>query len=68
MNWCVQHRWITIGLTLLIFALGIAGMGRVQQQFFPDSSRPEILVDLWLPEGSDDREHARRSPSASRRG
>ena len=27
-------------------------MGKVQQQFFPDSSRPEILVDLWLPEGS----------------
>jgi multidrug efflux pump len=51
-NWCVQHRWITIGATLLIFALGIMGMGRVQQQFFPDSSRPEILVDLWLPEGS----------------
>jgi multidrug efflux pump len=51
-NWCVQHRWITIGLTLLTFALGVVGMGRVQQQFFPDSSRPEILVDLWLPEGS----------------
>jgi multidrug efflux pump len=51
-NWCVQHRWITIGLTVLTFALGIVGMGRVQQQFFPDSSRPEILVDLWLPEGS----------------
>ena len=51
-DWCVQHRWITIGLTLATFALGIAGMGRVQQQFFPDSSRPEILVDLWLPEGS----------------
>ncbi len=51
-NWCVQHRWITIGLTLLTFALGIVGMGRVQQQFFPDSSRPEILVDVWLPEGS----------------
>ncbi len=50
--WCVHHRWKTIGLTLLTFALGIAGMGRVQQQFFPDSSRPEILVDLWLPEGS----------------
>ena len=51
-NWCVEHRWTTIGLTLLTFALGIAGMGRVQQQFFPDSSRPEIIVDLWLPEGS----------------
>ncbi len=51
-GWCVRHRWLTIGVTLLTFALGIVGMGRVQQQFFPDSSRPEILVDLWLPEGA----------------
>ncbi|BEP42075.1 efflux RND transporter permease subunit [Variovorax sp. V15] len=51
-NWCVQHRWMTIGATVLIFALGIVGMGKVQQQFFPDSSRPEILVDLWFPEGT----------------
>ena len=51
-NWCVEHRWLTIGATVLTFALGIAGMGKVQQQFFPDSSRPEILVDIWLPEGS----------------
>jgi multidrug efflux pump subunit AcrB len=51
-DWCVRHRWVTIGATIATFALGIAGMGRVQQQFFPDSSRPEILVDLWLPEGS----------------
>jgi len=51
-NWCVEHRWLTIGATLLSFALGIVGMGKVQQQFFPDSSRPEVLVDLWLPEGS----------------
>jgi multidrug efflux pump subunit AcrB len=51
-NWCVQHRWMTIGATILIFALGIVGMGKVQQQFFPDSSRPEILVDLWFPEGT----------------
>jgi len=49
---CVEHRWLTIGATVLVFALGVVGMGRVQQQFFPDSSRPEILVDLWLPEGS----------------
>ena len=51
-DWCVQHRWITIGLAVATFALGIVGMGKVQQQFFPDSSRPELLVDLWLPEGS----------------
>ena len=52
MNGCVQHRWLTIAATVLIFALGIVGMGKVQQQFFPDSSRPEILVDLWFPEGT----------------
>jgi multidrug efflux pump subunit AcrB len=51
-DWCVEHRWITIGATLLTFALGIVGMGRVQQQFFPDSSRPEVLVALWSPEGT----------------
>ncbi|MDP9933537.1 multidrug efflux pump subunit AcrB [Variovorax paradoxus] len=51
-NWCVHHRWLTIGATVLIFALGIVGMGKVQQQFFPDSSRPEIMVDIWFPEGT----------------
>ena len=51
-NWCVEHRWLTIGATVLIFALGIVGMSRVQQQFFPDSSRPEIMVDIWFPEGT----------------
>ena len=51
-NWCVAHRWLTIGATVALFALGIAGMGKVQQQFFPDSSRLEILVDLWSPEGT----------------
>jgi multidrug efflux pump len=51
-NWCVQHRWLTIGATILVFALGIVGMGKVQQQFFPDSSRPEVLVDIWFPEGT----------------
>jgi multidrug efflux pump subunit AcrB len=51
-TWCVEYRWKAIGITVLLFVLGIVGMGRVQQQFFPDSSRPEILVDLWFPEGT----------------
>ncbi|MBG6082663.1 efflux RND transporter permease subunit [Rubrivivax gelatinosus] len=51
-DWCVAHRWITIGVTVASFALGIFGMTRVQQQFFPESARPELLVDLWLPEGA----------------
>jgi multidrug efflux pump subunit AcrB len=51
-NACVRHRWITIAATLTLFGLGIVGMSQVQQQFFPDSSRPEITVDLWSPEGT----------------
>ena len=51
-TWCVLNRWKAIGITLVLFVLGLVGMGRVQQQFFPDSSRPEILVDLWFPEGT----------------
>ena len=51
-NWCVQHRWITIGLTIGTLVLGLMGMGKVQNQFFPDSSRLELLVDLWYPEGT----------------
>ena len=51
-NWCVKHRWLTIAATVLTFALGIVGMGKVQQQFFPDSSRPEIMMEIWFPEGT----------------
>jgi len=56
-TWCVEYRWKAIGITLLLFALGLVGMGRVQQQFFPDSARPEILVDLWFPEGTSFKEN-----------
>ena len=51
-NWCVEWRKTTIVLTLGIFALGVFGFKFIEQQFFPDSSRPELMVELWLPEGS----------------
>lgn len=50
--WCMRHRWMTIGVTLLMFVLAIFGMGLVQNQFFPASDRPEILVDLNLPQNA----------------
>jgi multidrug efflux pump len=51
-DWCVGHRWLVIGATIGAFVLAIAGFGLVQQQFFPDSTRPELMVDLKLPEGA----------------
>jgi multidrug efflux pump subunit AcrB len=51
-NWCVEWRKTTIVLTLAGFFLGVFGFKFIEQQFFPDSSRPELMVELWLPEGS----------------
>ena len=49
---CVAHRYPVIASTVVVFALSIFGFGFVQQQFFPHSTRPELLVDLKLSEGS----------------
>jgi multidrug efflux pump len=51
-NWCVEWRKTTIVLTLGVFALGLFGFKFIEKQFFPDSSRPELMVEMWLPEGS----------------
>jgi multidrug efflux pump len=51
-NWCVEYRWITIGATLVVFVLGVYGFKFIEKQFFPDSSRPELMVELWTPEGT----------------
>lgn len=51
-DWCVDWRKTTIALTLAGFFLGVFGFRFIEQQFFPDSSRLELMVELWLPEGS----------------
>jgi multidrug efflux pump len=51
-RWCVEWRWITIALSVAVFVLGVWGMKFIEKQFFPDSSRPELMVEMWLPEGS----------------
>lgn len=50
---CVAHRWRVIGITAAAFALSIAAFNLgVEKQFFPSSNRPELLIDLWLPQGA----------------
>ncbi|MCL2657689.1 MAG: efflux RND transporter permease subunit [Betaproteobacteria bacterium] len=49
---CVRFRWLTIGATLALFVLSLWGFKFVQHQFFPDSTRPELLVDLRLAQGA----------------
>ncbi len=49
---CVRYRKTVIVITLIMFVLSIVGFGKVQQQFFPDSTRLELVVDLRLTEGA----------------
>ena len=48
----MRHRWITIVLTLAGFVLALAGSPLISRQFFPSSDRPELLVDLRLPQNA----------------
>jgi multidrug efflux pump subunit AcrB len=48
----VQHKFLVAGIVVSIFFLSVFGMGFVKQQFFPSSDRPEVLVDVTLPQGS----------------
>ena len=49
---CIRYQKTVIFITLLMFVLSIVGFSKVQQQFFPDSTRLEIVVDLRLTEGA----------------
>ena len=49
---CVRRPWAVTVVTLALFAAAVVGFGHVKRQFFPQSARPELLVDLQLPEGS----------------
>jgi multidrug efflux pump subunit AcrB len=51
-NWCVEYRKTTIVATLVVFFLGVYGFKFIEKQFFPDSSRPELMVEMWSPEGT----------------
>lgn len=52
LNWFLGHRKIVLATTAGLFALSIAMMGMIKQEFFPPSIRPEIIIDMELPEGS----------------
>ena len=49
---CVRYRKTVIAITLALFVVSIIGFGKVQQQFFPDSTRLELIVDLRMTEGA----------------
>ena len=51
-EWCVRRRGTVVLATIGVFVISIVGFGHVQQQFFPLSERPELFLQLRLPEGT----------------
>ncbi len=48
----MRMRWVTILVTLACFVAALLGVPHVPRQFFPSSDRPELLVDLRLPQNA----------------
>ncbi|MCA8066784.1 efflux RND transporter permease subunit [Burkholderia sp. AU38729] len=51
-DWCIERRFVVLLITGALFVVALMGFTLVPQQFFPSSDRPELLVDLRLPEGA----------------
>lgn len=48
----IHHKYLVSGVVLLVFVLAAVGLGIVKRQFFPTSDRPEVLVEVQMPEGT----------------
>jgi multidrug efflux pump subunit AcrB len=59
--WCVRRRRAVVALTLGALVASMASFAFIPKQFFPTSNRPEILVDMWLPESTSFEETARQA-------
>jgi multidrug efflux pump subunit AcrB len=52
LNFAIRVRWLTIAVTVALFALAVLGLSQVSRQFFPPSDRNELIVDFQLPRSS----------------
>ena len=50
--WAVRRKTLVASIVLGIFLASAAGMGLLKQQFFPQSDRPELLVEVMMPQGT----------------
>ncbi len=51
-RFCVDRKWLALGVTAGLFAMSVVGMSQVKKQFFPNSDRAELTLEVNLPPGS----------------
>jgi len=48
----IRMKYVTLALVIALFVTSLWGFGFVKQSFFPPSTRPQFMVDIWLPQGT----------------
>lgn len=48
----IARKWIVAGAVITVFTVAILGMGLVKKQFFPTSDRPEVLIEVQMPDST----------------
>jgi multidrug efflux pump subunit AcrB len=48
----IRFRWVTILVVLIVFGISLWGFQFIDNSFFPESTRPQFMVDVWLPQGT----------------
>ena len=49
---CLKHRWISLGVLTFLLGLSVVGLSFVEESFFPNSRRPQFMIDYFRPEGA----------------
>lgn len=49
---CIRHRWLSSAVLLALLVAAGYGFTKVKQNFFPDSTRPQFMVHVWMPQGT----------------
>ena len=48
----IKNRWASVAIVIGLFGVSLWGFQFIDQTFFPDSTRPQFMVDIWLPQGT----------------
>ena len=52
LSFCIRKRYLTTVMVAAMFGSALWGFSFVDQSFFPESSRPQFMLDIWLPQGT----------------
>ncbi|MGD8312417.1 MAG: efflux RND transporter permease subunit, partial [Gammaproteobacteria bacterium] len=62
----IRRKYLTLAAVTGLFVISLWGFGYVDKSFFPPSTRPQFMVDMWLPQGTYINETVERVQEAER--